>query len=70
MKRWSLTRQQELLTGEGGGEASKPGIGGQERLTVRKWSSSHLGMRDESGNGEEIPGADVSHESASAETWH
>ncbi|KAG7440140.1 uncharacterized protein BT62DRAFT_938339 [Guyanagaster necrorhizus] len=70
MKRQSLTRQQELLTGEGGGKALKPGIGGQERLTVRKWSSSHLGMQNESRNEEETPGTNVSHESASAETQH
>ncbi|KAG7440481.1 uncharacterized protein BT62DRAFT_938015, partial [Guyanagaster necrorhizus] len=69
-KRWSLTRQQELLTSKGGGEALKPGIGGQKRLTVREWSSSHLGMQDESGSEEETPGADISHESASAETRH
>ncbi|KAG7444090.1 uncharacterized protein BT62DRAFT_934263, partial [Guyanagaster necrorhizus] len=66
--RQSLTRQQELLTGEGGDEALKPEISGQKRLTVRKQSSSHLGMQDESGNKEETPGANVSHESASAET--
>ncbi|KAG7440501.1 uncharacterized protein BT62DRAFT_937899, partial [Guyanagaster necrorhizus] len=54
--RWSLTRQQELLIGEEGGEALKPGIDGQKRLT------------DESGNEEETSGTDVSHESASAET--
>ncbi|KAG7450830.1 uncharacterized protein BT62DRAFT_928110, partial [Guyanagaster necrorhizus] len=69
-KRWSLTRQQELLTSEGGGEALKPGIGSQKRLTVREQSSSHLGMQDESGSEEETPGANVSHESTSAKTQH
>ncbi|KAG7453241.1 uncharacterized protein BT62DRAFT_925784, partial [Guyanagaster necrorhizus] len=70
IKRQSLTRQQKLLTGKGGGEALKPGIGGQKRLTVRKQSSSHLRMQDKSGNEKEISGADVSHESASAKTQH
>ncbi|KAG7439813.1 uncharacterized protein BT62DRAFT_938605, partial [Guyanagaster necrorhizus] len=70
IKRQSLTRQQELLTGEREDKASKPEINSQKRLTVRKQSLSHLEMQDESGNEEETSGTNVSHKSASAETQH